>query len=267
MFLSTIGASKIALLLRFFDMHIMSSFGLPHLLFFLFLFLYIRTPGCVILFMHTPTQLLVSLLLSLLYYGSHFYCYCLSCLYYSGFFDRCCCYCCFCYVINILNIQNLCSSSSITARTNKRLQIRDEWTHGWIQKYVFMPFDDLWAEAQRWSKALVMHVKLVTHQTTRGASGPQNVPTQRFSFSMRRREKAHTEADEGKYKHKHTVALRPWKSADMSAWTRRHSVCGAAERFSCENAGNDTPHPRVTGGQNRAHKRWFIDVRRIGKYN
>lgn len=80
-----------------------------------------------------------------------------------------------------------------------------------------------------------------------------------FFILHRERTQAHTPS--------HTVALRPWKCADMSGSTRRRSVCGAAEQFSCDNAGNDTPHPRVTRGQSRAYKQWFMDVRRIGKYN
>lgn len=159
--------------------------------------------------------------------------------------------------------------SGIRVRINKRLWIRDEERQINKKSMYLCP---LMTSEQRqwWSVALVMHVKPVTHQTTRGASGRQNVPTQRFSFSMHRGERKHRGWRGQTQTQTHTAALRPWKSADMSATTRRRSVCGAAERFSCDNAGNDTPHPRVARGQHRAHKQrfiHFIHAKRIGKYN
>lgn len=44
----------------------------------------------------------------------------------------------------------------------------------------------------------------------------------------------------------HTQTQCSLKSADLSGSTRRCSVCDATEPLSCDNAANDTPHPRVT---------------------
>lgn len=97
------------------------------------------------------------------------------------------------------------------------------------------------------------HVNLAAHQW-HGASAPQNVTTQHFSFSTQRECKhAHTDTcththahtkHTATHTHTHTAALRPWKTADTSGQTRRRSVCGAAERFSSDSSCDGSSPPK-----------------------
>lgn len=111
-----------------------------------------------------------------------------------------------------------------------------------------------WLKCTRMSAADVLpatHVNLAAHRW-HGASAPQNVTTQHFSFSTQRECKhAHTDARTHAHSQNiqphirtHTVALRPWKTADTSGQTRRRSVCGAAERFSSDSSCDGSSPPK-----------------------
>lgn len=142
-----------------------------------------------------------------------------------------------------------------------RTQLRKRQSH----TKMFMLLSDLCAETRGWSEDLVMHAKLPVHTwKLRTTECPD---TALFIFHASRRES--TEADKGKKQtHIFTGALEPWKSADMSALNRRHSVCGAAGLLSCDSDSNDTPHWKA--GQRKGqvlYKHQFVDTMNTRTFN